>query len=78
MAESEVAYIDVDQDIVSTQTVLYSDYAEPFDRDRELSLNRSDRERERNWVIVIGAEWIAGTSVLVGFAFLVVFAIRNL
>jgi hypothetical protein len=90
MAESEIAYIDVDHEIVSERTVMYSDSADPFDRKREISLNRSNRAvwqktldqqqkaMKRNWGIVSGAEWVAGIAMIFGFGLLVVFAVRNL
>jgi hypothetical protein len=90
MAESEISVIDVDHEILTTQTVLYSDSAEPFDNNREVALNRSNREfwkktlerekrkESRHWKFVIASEWVAGTSMVVGFLFLVLFAVRNL
>ena len=90
MAEAEIAYIDVDHEIVSTRTVMYSDSVERFDRDREISLNRSNREvwkktlddeqrkAEQSWDTVRRSEWAAGISIFLGFACLVVFAVRNL
>jgi hypothetical protein len=90
MAESEVAYIDVDHEVVSTRNVQYSDSSEPFDKDREISLNRSNREvwkktldkerskAEQHWRIVISSEWTAAISMFLGFLFLVVFATYNL
>jgi hypothetical protein len=90
MAESEIAYIDIDHEVVTTRNVIYSDSSEPFDKLRELSLNRSNREKwkktldrerskaERHWRILRGAEWAAAISMFVGFLFLVAFATCNL
>jgi hypothetical protein len=90
LAESEIAYIEIDHEIVSTQTVIYSDSSEPFDREREIALDGSNREvwqkslaeqqnnATRNWRLVVGAEWTAGISMVLGFMFLVLFAIHNL
>lgn len=90
MAEAEVAYIDVDHEVIGTGNVIYSDSAEAFDQNREIALNRSNREVwkktletqrnrvSRHWYIVIGAEWTAGSSMLAGFGFLIAFALRNL
>jgi hypothetical protein len=41
------AYIDVDHEIVSTRPVVYSDSVEPFDKDREIALNRLIVKRGR-------------------------------
>ena len=90
MAESEVAYIDVDHEVISSENVMYSDSAEPFDQNREVTLNRKNREiwkktldkqqraATRHWGIVHTAEWVAGSAMLLGFAFLIAFALRNL
>jgi hypothetical protein len=90
MAESEVAYIDIDHEIVSTKNIMYSDSTEAFDRQREITLNRANREvwkkslddQQRksswHWYIVHGSEWMAGISMILGFALLVIFAVRNL
>ncbi len=90
-AESEIAYIDVDTEIVSTKSALisYADSSESFDKERELKVNKENREawqsvfarmrkkEERNWRLVVATEWIAGIAMLVGFLLLVVFAITN-
>jgi hypothetical protein len=90
MAESEVAYIDVDHEVISTDNVAYSDSAEPFDQKREIAVNRSNREIwkstleteqrrvSRHWRIVTGAEWTAGLAMMAGFGCLIAFALRNL
>jgi len=90
MAESEVAYIDVDHQVISTENIMYSDSTEPFDQSREIILNRSNREiwkktletqqrtATRHWGIVHAAEWVAGSAMLLGFGFLITFALRNL
>jgi hypothetical protein len=89
MAEAEIAWIDVDTDVISTRTVVYSDAAEPFDKDRELSLNRTNREvwqksynnellkSKQHWAIVRTAEWGAAVSMFLGFLLLVAFAVWN-
>lgn len=90
MAESEVAYIDVDHEVISTGNVVYADSAEQFDQNREITMNRANREiwkktletqqraATRNWGIVHTAEWVAGSAMLLGFGFLITFALRNL
>lgn len=90
MAESEVAYIDVDYAVISTENVMYSDSTEPFDQNREITLNRSNRETwkktletqqraaTRHWRIVHTAECVAGSSTVLGFGLLITFALRNL
>ncbi len=90
MAESEIDYIDVGQEVIKTENVIYSDSPEPYDQNRELALHGSNREvwkkahakyqrtNTRNWKIVIGSEWTAAIAMLLGFAFLIVFALRNL
>jgi thiol:disulfide interchange protein len=90
MAESEVAYIDVDHEVISTENVMYADSTEQFDQNREVTLNRANREiwkktletqqraATRHWGIVHTAEWVAGSAMLLGFAFLITFALRNL
>jgi hypothetical protein len=87
-AESEIAYIDVDTEIVSTKSIVYADSAEPFDRERELRINRENREvwqkeltrlqprTQRNWRLVVATEWIAGIAMFVGFLLLIVFAVN--
>lgn len=89
MAEAEIAWIDVDTEVISTRTVLYSDTEEPFDKNRELSLNRANRDvwqksykREQlksthHWAMVQIAEWVAAVSMFLGFLLLVVFAVSN-
>ena len=88
-AESEIAYIDVDSEIVSTKPIAYADSAGPFDKERELRINKENREVwqkeltrlqpevERHWRLVISAEWIAGIAMLAGFLLLIVFAVAN-
>jgi len=90
MAESEVAYIDADHEVISTENIMYSDSTEPFDQNREITLNRSNREiwkktletqqrtATRHWGIVHAAEWVAGSAMLLGFGLLITFALRNL
>jgi hypothetical protein len=90
MSESEIAYIDVDYEIVNTRTVMYSDSVEPFDKNAEIALNRSNRETwkselvkhenrlRRNWAFVNGAEWVAGSAMVLAFGLLIAFAILNL
>jgi hypothetical protein len=88
-AEAEIAFIDVDTEVISTRAVVYSDSAEPFDKERELSLNRANREiwkkhyneellrSEQHWGIVQSAEWVAAVSMFFGFLLLVLFAVLN-
>ncbi|MCU1268808.1 MAG: hypothetical protein JWN74_102 [Acidobacteriaceae bacterium] len=91
MAESEIAYLDVDLEIMNSGIIGgYSDSAEPFDLQRETTVNRSNRDDwqrsltdhqrkvKRNWGLVVAAEWIAGISMLMGFACLIAFAVRNI
>ena len=90
MAESEIAYIDVDHEVISTQNVMYADSPEPFNQEREVSLNKKNRDIwkktlekqnrrvSRSWGILATAEWVAGIAMLSGFALLVTFALRNL
>jgi hypothetical protein len=90
MAESEVTYIDVDHEVIRTENVMYSESTEPFDQNREIALNRSNREiwkktletqqraATHHWGIVHTAEWVAGSAMLLGFGFLITFALRNL
>jgi uncharacterized integral membrane protein len=88
-AESEIAYIEVDSEIVSTKSIVYADSAEPFDKERELKINKENREvwqkeltriqkkAERNWQLVVATEWIARIAMLLGFVLLIVFAVAN-
>jgi hypothetical protein len=90
MAEAEVAYIDVDHEVIGTGNVMYSDSPELFDQNREVTLNRANRETwkktldrqqrtvSRSWKIVTGSEWASGIAMLLGFGFLIAFALRNL
>jgi len=90
MAASEVAFIDIDHEVISKGNVRYSDSPGPFDQKREITLNRSNREAwkrtleakqhtvTRHWRIVARAEWVAGIAMLSGFGFLIAFALRNL
>ncbi len=87
-AESEIAYIDVDTEIVSTKSIVYADSAEPFDKERELRIDKENREVwqkelarlqskvERHWRLVVATEWIAGIAMFVGFLLLIVFAVH--
>ncbi len=87
--ESEIAYIEVDSEIVSAKSIVYADSAEPFDKERELRINKENREvwqkeltrmqkkTERNWRLVVASEWIAGIAMLLGFVLLIVFAVAN-
>lgn len=89
-AESEIAYIDVDHEMISRGNVMYSDSTELFDQNREITINRSNRDiwketletqhraATRSWGIVHTAEWVAGSAMLLGFSFLITFALRTL
>ncbi|SRR6266478_676916 len=86
-AESEIAYIDVDTEMVSTKPIIYADSPEPFDKERELRINRENREvwqkeltklhprTARSWRLVVATEWIAGITMFAGFLLLIVFAV---
>jgi hypothetical protein len=88
-AESEIAYIEADSEIVSSRPAIYADSAEPFDREREIKINRENREAwqtelarhqqeaNRGWRLVVVTEWVAGICMLAGFLLLIVFAIFN-
>lgn len=88
-AKAEVRYIDVDDEVISTKPVAYSDSSEPFDKQREIQINRSNRviwqqelekwetQRERHWKLVRICEWVAAISMSVGFVLLIVFATVN-
>ena len=88
-AESEVAYIDVDTEIVSTKSIAYMDSPEPFDKERELRIDRENRElwqneltrlqksTNRNWRLFVVTEWTVGISMMAGFMLLIAFAIFN-
>lgn len=91
MAESEIAYADIGHEIMSKRYITaYSDSTEPYDRQKEIALNRSNRDvwsksldAEQNkskwyWRIVQGSEWTAGIAMILGFALLVIFAVRNM
>ena len=89
MAEAEITLIDVDTEVFSTRPVVYKDSPQPFDQERELAINRSNRERwqrsltdqrqivERHWRLLVAMEWIAAVSMFFGFLLQVVFAILN-
>jgi hypothetical protein len=89
MAKAEVDYIDVDHEAISTRIVAYSDSSEPYDKQREIKINRANRaiweqqltqletQRDRNWTLVRITEWIAAGSMTTGFLFLVIFATVN-
>jgi hypothetical protein len=88
-AESEVAVIDADTEAVAALSgwIKYADAAEPFDKDRELRINRENREvwqqefernkkkAESHWKLSEAAEWTAGVSMLLGFLLLIAFAV---
>jgi hypothetical protein len=89
-AEAEVEYIDVDTEIISSvEPIIYMDSAEPFNRERELEINKNNREKwhtelQRTRRLVDGywnsfrvSEWVAGAGMLVGFLLLIVFAMFN-
>jgi hypothetical protein len=90
-AESEVALIDADSEVVSAMAELlkYDDAAEPFDKDRELKINRENREvwhkeferakkhADVRWKVHGIAERAAGLGACLGFLLLIVFAILN-
>ena len=88
-AESEVSVIDADSEVVAAMagSIQYMDASEPFDKDRELRINRENREvwqkefdrrkkkAETHWKINLWAERIAGVSILAGFLLLIAFAV---
>ncbi len=90
-AESEVALIEADSEVVSAMAgfLKYDDATEPFDKDRELKINRDNREvwqkefertkkhAEIRWRVHEIAEWTAGLGACLGFLLLIVFAILN-
>ncbi len=91
MAESEIAYIDAAHALMTERNIAaYSDSTEPYDKPKEIALNRSNRdvwsksldEQQRkstwHWRIVHGSEWTAGIAMILGLALLVIFAIRNM
>lgn len=89
--ESELALIDADSQVMEamSNSLVYEDAAEPFDKERELRINRENREvwqkeLERTkkqagirWKLSEIAEWTAGVSMCLGFLLLIVFAICN-
>lgn len=89
MAKAEVDYIDVDHEAISTRVVAYSDSSEPFDKEREIKINRANRakwvaklaewetRRDRHWSLVRITEWIAAVGMTTGFLLLVIFATVN-
>ena len=89
MARAEVDYIDVDHEAISTRVDAYSDSSEPFDKRREIKINRENRakweqhlaemetQRDRHWTLVRITEWIASVSMTTGFLLLVIFATVN-
>jgi len=89
MAKAEVAYIDVDHEVISTTAVAYSDSSDPFDKEREVKINRSNREkwqqelerqesqRERYWTFARITEWTAAVAMFIGFLLLTVFVTIN-
>jgi hypothetical protein len=88
-AESEVSVIDADSELVAAMagSIKYMDAFEPFDKDRELKINRENRElwqkefertkqkADTHWKLSQWAEWVAGVGILVGFLLLIVFAV---
>lgn len=91
MAASEVQVIDADTEAVAglAGSIKYDDAAEAFDTERELRINRENREvwkreLDRNetkagtqWKLSRAAEWTACVSMFVGFLLLIAFAIVN-
>jgi hypothetical protein len=85
--ESEILFIDADKDILSTFPAVYADSPEPFDKERELKVNKLNRDKwqreldnfkpkvERHWRTVVVTEWLAGICMLAGFLLLITFAI---
>ena len=88
-AEAEIAFINVDDEVISRRPIAYSDSSEPFDLKRELLINRENRDiwrkelteeqprAERHWRLVLIMEWAAGLSMFTGFLLLVIFAVLN-
>jgi hypothetical protein len=88
-AESEVSLLDADSAVVDAMagSIKYSDASEPFDKDRELKINRENREvwqkefertkkkADTHWKLTQWAERIAGVSILAGFLLLIAFAV---
>ena len=88
-AESEIAYIDVDSEIISERgtEIVYSDSSTPFDKARELKINKENREvwqqalkvrqkgTEKGWGLVKATQLVAGSAMLVGFLLLIGFAV---
>jgi hypothetical protein len=90
MARAEVDYIDVGHEMISSaRVVAYSDSAEPYDRPREIKINRENRakweqrllemetQRDRHWTLTRISERIAAGSMTTGFLLLVIFATVN-
>jgi hypothetical protein len=89
MARAEVDFIDVSVEAISTRVSAYSDSTEPFDMQREIETNRTNRAkweqklaqwetwRERHWTLVRITEWTGAVSMTTGFLFLVIFATVN-
>lgn len=87
--ESEIAYIDVDSELITTHVVAYSESSENFDRHRELRINKENRELwqeelkkhqpfvDRYWKRVKLMEGLATSCVFVGFLLLIIFAVVN-
>jgi hypothetical protein len=90
-AESEVALIDADTETVTAMAPLikYEDATEPFDKERELRINkenrdvwqaefeRTKRKAELHWKFAEFAERAAIICVIVGFLLLIIFAVVN-
>ena len=88
-AESEIALIDADTDAVGVLSdyLKYDDAAEPFDKDRELRINKENRDEwqkvlaktkrraDIGWTVFGIAQWTASIAMCLGFLFLIVFAI---
>jgi len=84
-----VALFDADSEVVAAMAgqIAYSDASEPFDKDRELKINRENREvwqkefertkkkAEAHWKVSQWAERVAGVSILIGFLLLIAFAV---
>jgi uncharacterized integral membrane protein len=89
LARTEVDYIDVDHEAISSRVVAYSDSSEPFDQQREVTINRANRAKwqqqltemetaaERHFTLARICEWIAAVSMTTAFLFLVMFAMVN-
>jgi hypothetical protein len=90
-AEAEIALIDADSEAVDSLSgfIKYDDAAEPFNKERELKINRENREvwqeeLERvkkqiriRWRVHGIAEWTAAVSMCLGLLLLIIFAICN-